>query len=177
MRQVKKSANSAQSVVEYAIIIVLVAVVVIGALILLGPSIANLFKTASSGVSGGQAAGLTSTPQQTAADIQARLQAFYTKNGRWPRTWGDFRFTDIGLNPADYTGLVNGISWNPAGDKVGLANVPGDNVQLYVKDLQGNNMQVYDGWCIWCLTSGACYYHTVAPGNEVDISTLQVITQ
>jgi Flp pilus assembly pilin Flp len=173
MRPINKFAGSAQSVVEYAIVIVLVAVVVIGALILLGPSIANLFKTASNGVSAGQ----QSTPQQTAADFQARIQAFYTQNGRWPRSWGDFRFTDIGLNPANFTGLVNGVSWNPNGDKIGLANVVGDNVQLYVKDLNGNNLHLFDGWTIWCMASGGCYYHTVAPGNEVDISTLQVITQ
>jgi Flp pilus assembly pilin Flp len=161
--------------VEYAIIIVLVAVVVLGALILLGPTIARMFNSASGGMSAGKAP--QTTPQQMTADFQTRIQAFYTKNGRWPRSWGDFRFTDIGLNPADFTGLVNGVSWNPNGDKIGLANVAGDNVQLYVKDLNGNTLHLFDTWNIWCLASGGCYYHTVAPGNEVDISTLQVITQ
>jgi hypothetical protein len=38
-------------------------------------------------------------------------------------------------------------------------------------------LHLYDGWSIWCLaTNQVCYYHTVAPGNEVDLDTLTVIT-
>ena len=39
--------------------------------------------------------------------------------------------------------------------------------------MNGNNLHLYDGWAIWCpVTSTSCYYHTVAPGNEVNISTI-----
>jgi Flp pilus assembly pilin Flp len=167
--------NRGQSMPEYALLIVLVAVVVIAALILLGPKIGTIFTAVSEFFTGARAPASNSI-QQTASDFQSRIQAFYNKNGRWPRSWGDFRFTDLGLNPADWAAPVNGIAWNPNGDKIGLGNVAGDNIQIYVKDFAGNNLHLFDTWNIWCLSSGGCYYHTVAPGNEVDISTLQVVT-
>ena len=102
-------------------------------------------------------------------------QEFYDAQGRWPRSWGDYRFTDIGYDPADWDEAVEGIFWNPNGYRLGLANYAGDNLQIYVNDLEGNTLHLYDGWNIWCLPGGGCYYHTVAPGNEVDIDTLLVV--
>lgn len=48
MRQVVKRSSRGQGLVEYALIIALVAVVVIAALIILGPAIANIFDNISS---------------------------------------------------------------------------------------------------------------------------------
>ena len=42
-----KKLEKGQGLVEYALILVLVAIVVIAALIILGPTIANVFKTIS----------------------------------------------------------------------------------------------------------------------------------
>ena len=70
------------------------------------------------------------------------------------------------------------IAWGPDGSAVGLANKVGDNIQIYVKDYNGNTLHLYDGWTIWCVaTTNLCYYHTIAPGNEVDISTLSAVVQ
>ena len=111
--------------------------------------------------------------QRIADDFLERIQAFHDKNARWPRTWGDFRFSDLGLDPAPWAVPVEGVYWNPHGSEIGLANKAGDNLQIYVKDFRGNWLHLYDGWNIWCRAEG-CYFHTVAPGNEVDISTLTV---
>jgi pilus assembly protein Flp/PilA len=43
MREVAKRSNRGQGLVEYALIIALVAIVVIAALILLGPAISSIF--------------------------------------------------------------------------------------------------------------------------------------
>ena len=110
------------------------------------------------------------------ADFLARIEKFREQFGRWPRSWGDFRFTDLGLNPDDWSGPVEGIFWNPHGSEIGLGNKAGDKLQVYVKDLNGNLLHLHDGWNIWC-RGGGCYYHTVAPGNEVDISTLVVVEE
>jgi hypothetical protein len=85
--------------------------------------------------------------------------------------WG---FTALGLNPADWQSLVNGISWGPHGDSIGLGNVAGDNVQIYVKDTQGNLLHLIDTWKIWCRASdGRCFYHTIDSGIEVNLNTLE----
>jgi len=174
MRPNINSSQSGQAKAEYALLIALLGLVVIAVLILLGPRISNLLNFASNSISG-QTASAEKSIQDILSDFQARIQAFFDAHGYWPRSWGDYRFTDLGLNPADWIGPVNGIYWSPNGEKVGLSNKAGDNIQLYVKDLQGNELHLYDGWNIWCVVGGACYYHTVAPGNEVDISTLRAV--
>lgn len=48
MREIVKRSNRGQGLVEYALIIALVAVVVIAALVLLGPAISSIFLTINS---------------------------------------------------------------------------------------------------------------------------------
>ena len=160
-----------QGLVEYALILALVALVVIGGMRLTGTSLADVYEAVAN------AFGIeTGSPiEALVGDFLERIQAFYDENGRYPRSWGDYRFTDIGLDPADWAGTVEGISWNPNGSKLGLGNEIGDDIQIYVTDLDGNRLHLYDGWSIWCQGGGVCYYHTVAPGNEVDISTIEVV--
>ncbi len=162
--------EKAQGLVEYALILVLVAVVVLGALTLSGTSISDVYRRATDALRGEESV----SAQTLVGDFLDRIQAFYEENGRYPRSWGDYRFTDIGLDPADWADSVEGIFWNPNGDKVGLGNKKGDDIQVYVTDINGKCRHLYDGWNIWC-TGGGCYYHTVAPGNEVDINTLEIV--
>jgi hypothetical protein len=81
------------------------------------------------------------------------------------------------LNPADWSGPVVGFYWTPRGKKIGLGNKSGDNIQVYVNDLKtGKKLHLYDGWNIWYdVVSSRFYYHTIAPPNEVDISTLVIV--
>ncbi len=48
MREIMKRSDRGQGLVEYALIIALVAVVVIAALVLLGPAISSIFVTINS---------------------------------------------------------------------------------------------------------------------------------
>jgi hypothetical protein len=99
---------------------------------------------------------------------------FYQQHGRWARTWAPYNFTDLGLNPDDWDEPIDGLYISPHGDEVGIANRKGDNLDVYVDDLEGNTKKLYDGWSIWCPVNNLnCYYHTVAPGNEVDINTIR----
>ncbi len=161
------SSQSGQGTVEYAIIIVLIALAVIAALIGMGATMGNSL---------GLVAGKMATPTSTMAiiaDFNARMLAYYNAHGSWPRTWSPYNFTDIGLNPSDWSQPINGLYFSPHGNEVAIANVAGDNIQVYVKDLNGNTLHLYDTWAIWCpVNASSCYYHTVAPGNEVNISTI-----
>jgi Flp pilus assembly pilin Flp len=166
-----------QSKIEYALVISLVAIVAIIGLMFLGPQIKNLF-TAATGFSTVTAEPGTEISQtnQIISDFQSRILAYYKKNGRWPRTFSPYNFTDIGLNPADWSQLVNGLYFSPHGSEVGIANRMNDNIQVYVNDLSGKTLHLYDGWSIWCpVGKPTCYYHTVAPGNEIDINTIKTV--
>jgi|GEM_PF-2350310 len=171
--------ESGQALIEYGLIAVVFVLVAVGGLSTLAP----MFSKGLGGVV--QALDLPGieAPTSTAFlsikdDFLMRLQAFYDKNGHWPRTWGDFAFTDIGLNPKDWESAVEGIYWGSHGSEVGLANKKGDNLQIYVNNLKGERLKLYDGWNIWCQAgSSACYYHRIEPGNEVDIRTLVVVKE
>lgn len=164
---------SAQALVEYGLVLILVVVVVIAALSFVGPSVSGVFENIIAQLDVGSA----SIPA-VARQFTGRIADFYDTHGHWPRSWGDYRYTDIGLNPDDWAEPVNGIRWNPNGDKVGLSNVPGDNRQVYVDGVDGETRHVYDGYNVWCTaTDDKCYYHSVAPENEVDINTLRVVEE
>ena len=106
--------------------------------------------------------------------IQLLLQ-YYAKNGKWPRSWAPYCYTDLGLDPADYASSLEGVFYKIGGYKVSIR--PDAGYTLTVTDSSGkprvmtNNLNwdiVYDA------TSGKWYYHTIDPANEVDISTLSV---
>jgi Flp pilus assembly pilin Flp len=165
-----------QSKIEYALIISFVSLAAIVLLTFLGPQIKSLFSTASELSPAAEAGEETSSTEKIIADFQSRMLAYYQKYGRWPRTWSPYNFTDIGLNPDDWNEPVNGLYFSPHGGEVGIANRKDDNLQVYVDDMDGNTKTLYDGWNIWCpVSKPTCYYHTVAPGNEVDITTIRVV--
>ncbi len=173
-----KTTEHGQSKIEYALLISLVAVAAIVALAFFTPQISALFNTASDLSPAAGEESDSSTTAEIIADFQARMLAYYQKYGRWPRTWSPYNFTDIGLNPDDWAAPVNGLYFSPHGDEVGIANRKGDNLQVYVDDLEGNTLKLYDGWNVWCpVGDPLCYYHTVEPDNEVNIGSLFVVEQ
>lgn len=167
-----------QGLIEYTLLLALLVLSVSVAMTTMGSAFDrqwSLLGEAVSQVSSDASGGMEPTKVETLIDgFLQRINAFYAEHGRWPRSWGDYRFSDIGLNPADWSGPIEGIYWNPNGENIGLANRIGDSLEIYVDDLNGNTLHLYNGWNIWC-NSGGCYYHTIAPGNEVDISTLRVV--
>ncbi|GEM_PF-642384 len=137
--------------------------------------------TPSATTPSGSGTGLTPTSQTAiqsiAMDFLARIMEYYNANGRWPSSGQTKRFTDIGLTASDWTGPVEGIVWNPNGSRLGLSNVKGDNIQVYVQTASGETLHLYDGWNIWCeASSGQCYYHNIADGNEVVLSSIYTVT-
>lgn len=167
----QKRSESGQGLVEYALIVTLIALVAFLAMSAMGERTQGAFSRVLQ--SGGES-GILGIKD----DMLARIQDFYNRNGRWPRSWGDYAYTDIGLDPDDWDEAVEGIYWGPHGSNIGLANRHDDNLQVYVKDLEGNTLHLYDGWSIWCPVGDEhCYYHTIAPGNEVDLSTLVIVEE
>lgn len=174
MDNTQHHSEGGQSLVEYALLLALVALAVSTVLLALGPSLADVYRQAAEGLDTTAPGG--SRIPDLVDDFLTLIRDFQAENGRWPRSWGDYRFTDLGLDPEDWAGPVEGIYWSPNGNRIGLANRPGDNLQVYVTNGEGNTIRLYDGWNIWCVAdSGQCYYHTVAPGNEIDISTVTVV--
>jgi Flp pilus assembly pilin Flp len=156
------SRRAGQGILEYALIIALIAVITIAILLIFGSAIAKGFQTVVNFFQGSRSTG------QIIGDMQARMLSYYNANGRWPRTFSPYNFTDIGLKPSDYSQPINGLYFSPHGSEVGIANRAGDAIEVYAKDPSGRTLHLINGWSIWCPVNNTyCYYHNVAPGNEV----------
>ena len=174
----KRTNNSGQGLVEYALLVALVAVVVVAVLLVLGARVSGVFSQVIASTAGpvAQPTAANAPTLAVLGDFLQRVRDFQTETGHWPRSWGDYRFIDLGLDPAEWAGAIEGVYWNPNGDKIGLANRVGDDIEIYVDDLNGNTLHLHDNWNIWCLAgSSSCYYHSLAPENEVDINTLTIV--
>ncbi|MCD4751553.1 MAG: Flp family type IVb pilin [Anaerolineaceae bacterium] len=170
-RLFKKPAG--QSMVEYGLILVLVAVVIILVVSVFGGRVSAMYNNILTHLS---IDGGAMTIPAISSDFSDRIMAFYEDNGHWPRSWGSYAYTDIGFYPADWDEPVEGIYWRPHGRDFGLANRSGDNIEIYVEDLSGNRKHLYNGWSIWCVpATDICYFHDIDSGNEVDITTIEIV--
>jgi prepilin-type N-terminal cleavage/methylation domain-containing protein len=127
---------------------------------------------------GGSVATLTalgSTFSEITTSLIKLIDAFYAAHGYYPRSWGDFRWTDLGLTAADWQAAVDHLTYKPAGSAVRVR--PAAGFVMVVTNTQGvkltltNNLNwdlVYDN------ATGQWYYHTIDPANKVDISTLVI---
>ena len=182
-----------QSNIEYALLIVLLALIIIPVLAIFHDGIFKIFGeilpgqvTETAGPATAIILASTASPQPTATtqmtninkiamDFFERIMDYYAMHGKWPSSSSSKEFTDLGLKVSDWNQAVEGIYWNPNGSTIFLENKKSDNLQMYVNNLTGNKLQVYDGWSIVCeASSSMCYYHTIAPGNEVDINSITV---
>jgi Flp pilus assembly pilin Flp len=169
----------AQSFVEYALLVLLLAVVVIAALVLTGQITgqdlgigSNLSTTPTPSAA---PTSTSSTNTQILQDMFSRTLSYYQQHNSWPRTTSPYNFTDIGLNPADYSQPINGLYWSPNGSNIAVTNKSGDNLQVYVKKTDGTLVHVLDDWSIFCdVSSTVCYYHNITPGHQVDFSSIVV---
>ncbi len=169
----KQRFQAGQALVEYVFLIALVALLIIAALTLLGSGTAGGYSRVADVLRGGATPAPSGIPT-IANDFMRRIREYYQAHGSWPPSWGDQRYTALGLHPDDWDTPVSGIRWNPHGDSIGLANVSGDNIQVYVRDVRGNLLRLYDGWSIWCRAAdGRCFYHSEDDGIEVDLRTVE----
>ena len=104
------------------------------------------------------------------------IKKFYQDNNRYPRSWGRYVFSDIGLDSVEWEQPVNGLYYTPGGRDVKIQ--PAEGYALTVKNLQGETMTLTPNlnWNLFYdVPDGKWYYHSKAPNNEVNISTLQVL--
>jgi len=118
---------------------------------------------------------LGSTFTDISGGMISLIQDFYDENGRYPRSWGDYRFTDIGLDPEEWGEAVDHLFYGPGGTRVSVK--PEDGWAMEVQGLDGETRVLTEDlhWNIWYdMATQAWYYHDIEPGNEVDIETLVV---
>lgn len=108
----------------------------------------------------------------------SRMSSFYAEKGYYPRSWGDYAFTDIGLDPDEWSVPVANAYYRPRGSRLGVSPEPG--FKFTVRDVNGNYRILTHQlqWSIWYdLITSKWYYHSIAPENEILIATLRIEPQ
>jgi type II secretory pathway pseudopilin PulG len=118
---------------------------------------------------------LGSTFSEITGNMIDLTQSFYDTNGRWPRSFGDYRYTDLGLNPADWSGVVyDGLIYGTGGSRLSIK--PGEGWAITVMGLDGVSrvLRPSDRWNLWYdMPTSQWYYHDITPSQAIDISTMQ----
>lgn len=106
------------------------------------------------------------------------IKQYYEKNRRYPRSWGSYAYTDIGLDPDFWKKPVDNIIYTPAGSRVKVT--PEKGYSLVVVDGKGKEIVLTSksNWSLWHdVKTGKWYYKTVSKGNLVDVSKLRVVKE
>ncbi len=107
-------------------------------------------------------------------DLIALMRDYYATYGRWPRSWAPYCYTDLGLDPAEYSQPIDNVYYKPVGAT--LQARPADGHVMTVTDSLGQ-VRVLTPQLNWNLvydsSSGDWYYHTIDPANLIDIATLR----
>lgn len=95
--------------------------------------------------------------------------------GTYGRTWGDFAYTDIGLDPKDWTEPIGNIYYKPVGSRLQIR--PGEGYQFIVEDIYGNTRNLTNRSnhnLIYNDIDKNWYYQSISEGNIIDIGTMKI---
>jgi len=119
---------------------------------------------------------LGSTFEEISSAMIDTINQHYEDSGSYGRTWEDYRYTDIGLDPEEWKTPVAHIYFKPSGDTLRIC--PEEGYSFKVKDFDDNEKTVsyYSNWdLIFYTQDGNWYYRFIADSNRVDIDTLEVL--
>jgi len=119
---------------------------------------------------------LGSTFEEISSAIISLMETLVMETGKYGRTWGDYRYTDLGLDPEEWAEAIDHIYYKPSGST--LLIEPEDGYTFIVTDSDGNTRELSStlNWnLIYDDSDGNWYYHTIDEDNIIDITTLQVV--
>ena len=167
--------SRAQSVTEYALIISLIAIVAVVALSQLGQTSLGALAKASLSAPFGTTTSLGKTPAEITGNMIELVLAYHQEHGRWPRSWGDYAFTDLGLDPSEWKASYQGIVYKPAGNRLMITPEKGYYLEVRGMDGQTHILTSSYNWnLVYRMETGTWHYHSVG-GPVIDIQTLKVI--
>lgn len=89
------------------------------------------------------------------------IKQYYIDNGAYGPTWGDQRWSQIGLVTADWKQYINHIQYTPRGGQL-LVSIE-NGYSMTMKDINGNDITLTSrsNWnLIYDITKGKWYYRS-----------------
>jgi Flp pilus assembly pilin Flp len=168
-----------QGLVEYGLIISLVAIISVSSLSVFSGGLLDKFAGFGSALETEQDAPLSPLGDNFAEISTSMIDKIinkYLTTGGYGRTWDDWAYTDLGLNPEDWENPVDHIYYKPGGAKLSIR--PEDGYSFIVNDKNGTPKTLPASYN-WNLTYNDLdkkwYYHTISPENEINIDTLVTV--
>jgi prepilin-type N-terminal cleavage/methylation domain-containing protein len=118
---------------------------------------------------------LGNTVGDISISIIESINTRYEKTGSYGRSWGDYRYTDIGLDPEYWTNPYDHAYYKPAGHLLRIS--PESGYVFSVMTLSGDTRELrssYNWDLIFDAMTQTWYYHSVESSNAVDIDTLEI---
>lgn len=104
------------------------------------------------------------------------LKAYYAKYHKWPRTSSPYKYTDLGLDPADWQDPANHIYYSPSGSRLNIS--PEKGWDITVTNSKGKTIVLTEKSrynLIYNVSNGKWYYQSINMRNIVDITTMNVV--
>lgn len=109
------------------------------------------------------------------AEIMPNMTALIVnkkKEGGYGRTWDDYRYTDIGLDPAVWKDAIDHIHYKPIGSRVEIEPEDGYKFLLVVGNKE---IKMTDGWTLkYFIEEDKWYHHKKLEENIIYIDTLKI---
>jgi prepilin-type N-terminal cleavage/methylation domain-containing protein len=116
---------------------------------------------------------LGSTFIEISTNIIVFMQKKHAVTGSYGRTWGDYKYSDLGLDPEIWSQPIGHIIYKPSGKD--LLITPEQGYTFLVNDFNGNlrNMPSTYNWnIVYNDITENWYYHSIEDDNLIDIETL-----
>ncbi|MDD2592240.1 MAG: prepilin-type N-terminal cleavage/methylation domain-containing protein [Erysipelotrichaceae bacterium] len=118
---------------------------------------------------------LGSTFDEISVAIISKINDYYLDNNHYGRTWGDYRYTDIGLEPDEWNIPISHVHYKPSGRLLRIS--PEDGYHFEVDNENGVTriLTSDSNWdLIYNVEDNNWYYHSISEDNIIDISSLKI---
>lgn len=119
---------------------------------------------------------LGSTFEEIAGGMIDLTKKYYSKYGSYPRSWGDYRYTDIGLDPDEWDTSYEGIIYKPTGNRIAIE--PDEGFTFFVTDARGKEQKITpknNKSLLYSMEDDKWYSKKIHKNTKIDIATLKVV--
>ncbi len=115
------------------------------------------------------------TLSEIAPSIINDMQEKLSSTGSYGRSWGKYRYTDLGLDPENWDEAIMHIHYKPSGSSLFLRPEDGYGFTVYNFDNDEFSLDSTYNWnLIYSDIDGNWYFHSITESNIIDINTLVV---
>lgn len=108
--------------------------------------------------------------------LKIMVEKYFEENGCYPRSWGEFAYTDLGLKSEDWDKPYEHVIYRPRGSSFSISPQEGYKMVVTGADKTDKVIKERYNWNLWYdFISKEWYYKSITEENLIDIETLRVL--